>query len=197
MYCSACDTDLPESAFGERPEALSGKRYYCRKCGTKKNVLWRRKKAAAGFCYVCGKRKPRKNKTRCGICIDVSQKRYRKKTPEMHAEQNSRQRAKLALLKQEVYAAYGGYCCACCGETHEAFLTVDHINGDGVSHRKEVGSGGRGGVLYRWLKRNSFPPGFQILCLNCNFALGHKGACPHHPEVKRIIKLRRSKWPSR
>jgi hypothetical protein len=118
----------------------------------------------------------------------------------MHAEANLKQRTRLAALKREVYAAYGGYRCACCGEKHEEFLSIDHIEGNGKQHRKEVGSGGRGSALYRWLKKNNFPPGFQILCMNCNFAIGHYESCPHNPTVKRVVKRRRTRehtWPSR
>ena len=31
----------------------------------------------------------------------------------------------------------------------------------------------------RWLKRNGYPAGYQVLCFNCNFAKHRKGACPH------------------
>jgi len=34
-------------------------------------------------------------------------------------------------------------------------------------------------VLYSWLKKNNFPKGFQVLCMNCNFAKGKLGKCPH------------------
>ena len=28
--------------------------------------------------------------------------------------------------------------CQCCGENHYEFLTIDHINGDGAKHRREI-----------------------------------------------------------
>jgi hypothetical protein len=34
--------------------------------------------------------------------------------------------------------------------------------------------------LHRWLKNSGYPPGFQVLCFNCNFAKHRKGQCPHH-----------------
>jgi hypothetical protein len=83
-------------------------------------------------------------------------------------------------LKDAAYAAYGGYVCLCCGETQHAFLSLDHVNGDGRQHRKEVGGCGSGSRLYLWLKRHGYPAGmFQVLCMNCNFAKGHFGVCPH------------------
>lgn len=70
--------------------------------------------------------------------------------------------------------------CACCGEKHLEFLSIDHINGGGNKHRKEmVNQGGSGGNIYWWLIKNDFPPGFQVLCHNCNMAKGFYGHCPH------------------
>jgi hypothetical protein len=79
-------------------------------------------------------------------------------------------------LKNAAYAAYGGYRCACCGETIEAFLSIDHINNDGANHRRDVERRN----LYKWLKKHSYPAGFQILCMNCNFGKARNGGiCPH------------------
>lgn len=85
-------------------------------------------------------------------------------------------------LKDKCYNAYGGYKCACCGETEPAFLTIDHINNDGAAHRREVVGLGRGGgkKIYSWLIANNFPSGFQILCMNCNWGKArNNGVCPH------------------
>lgn len=79
-------------------------------------------------------------------------------------------------LRDNVFAHYGGYCCACCGETTPEFLSIDHVNGRGNQHRRQVGSGG---TFYNWLRRNNFPPGFRVLCFNCNCAMGFFGQCPH------------------
>jgi len=53
-------------------------------------------------------------------------------------------------------------------------MSLDHINGGGVAHRKE-----RGIPLTQWLVRNGYPDGFRVLCHNCNQALGAYGYCPH------------------
>jgi len=45
-------------------------------------------------------------------------------------------------------------------------LSIDHIHGGGGKHKKVAGSGSR---LYSWLKKNKFPEGFQVLCMNCQF----------------------------
>jgi hypothetical protein len=88
-------------------------------------------------------------------------------------------------VKRETFGRYGGFRCACCGVTEEAFLTLDHIGGGGNKHRAEVkragGGNARGGgsSFYRWLRRHGYPPGYQVLCFNCNFAKWRLGTCPH------------------
>lgn len=67
--------------------------------------------------------------------------------------------------------------CACCGERHIEFLTIDHINGGGTKHRKEIGK--NGSSLYQWLKNNNYPEGFRVLCFNCNCSYGMLKYCPH------------------
>lgn len=88
-------------------------------------------------------------------------------------------------LRREVINAYGGMKCACCGETEEQFLSIDHINNDGADHRRKLtGKTGKvvgiTGGMYLWIKRNNYPPTFQVLCMNCNFGKARNGGvCPH------------------
>ena len=77
-------------------------------------------------------------------------------------------------IRQRVFNGYGGKC-SCCGETERAFLSIDHVNNDGAKERREK-TGGYG-FLSRIVKEN-FPPRYQILCFNCNWAKSH-GGCPH------------------
>lgn len=90
--------------------------------------------------------------------------------------------------RREVFNAYGGMKCACCGETTEMFLTIDHINNDGASHRRAISNSpdnGKGANIYGWLKKNNYPPGFQVLCMNCNHGKARNGGiCPHISTVK-------------
>ena len=53
--------------------------------------------------------------------------------------------------------------CNRCGEQDIELLCVDHIIGGGVKHEKE-----RKSPLYRWLIKNNYPEGYQVLCANCN-----------------------------
>lgn len=80
-------------------------------------------------------------------------------------------------VRAEVLAAYGGVC-RCCGETGQAFLTIDHEN-------RYNGEGPHTGTpLYLWLQSQGFPSGFRVLCQSCNFALGLFGYCPHSDLVQ-------------
>lgn len=65
--------------------------------------------------------------------------------------------------------------CRCCGESTYAFLSLDHINGGGTQHRKNLGSK----YILSDLIGRGFPSGYQVLCHNCNQAKGFYGKCPH------------------
>ena len=78
-----------------------------------------------------------------------------------------------------MFERYGDKC-ACCGEKHKVFLTLDHVNNDGAAHRKSLSGSGRAGTWFHWwLVKNNFPDGFQILCWNCNWGK-RMGGCPHN-----------------
>jgi hypothetical protein len=96
-----------------------------------------------------------------------------------------RSRASRWARKITVLKHYGGDPpkCAClrCGEHRVQFLAIDHINRDGAGHRRALEIKG-GNVFYGWLVKNAFPPGFRVLCHNCNMAIGIWGTCPHEVE---------------
>jgi hypothetical protein len=112
----------------------------------------------------------------------------KRQRPEYVARQRDLTNQANERFRHEVLTRYGGDPprCACC-RTHEiVFLTLDHVNGDGASERRlaaaERGIDGRGfaGIrFYRWLKRNGWPDGYQVLCWNCNTAKHRLGVCPH------------------
>lgn len=108
------------------------------------------------------------------------QREHRKR----HLERCRRQRKESGQrLKDRVFEAYGGYRCVCCGETMESMMTIDHIEENGADHRNEINGGkGRtiGADIYRWLERNNYPAGFQVLCYNCNISKHrNNGICEH------------------
>jgi len=97
---------------------------------------------------------------------------------------------KTQALKREVFSVYSKKlsksnepCCHCCGEnTSLDFLCIDHI--DGRKNRKKVDKR-RGSALYSFLKRNSYPSGYQVLCWNCNSTKFVYLACPHKRKTER------------
>ena len=128
----------------------------------------------------------------------ISNKKYRER-PDVKAKSKKyateyREKNKLVLrknakednlnVKEEVLGHYSKKlsnsdipCCNCCGE-HEflIFLSIDHI-----TDRKNVthGKGYWGSQMYRYLRRNGYPSGYQVLCINCNSAKSDAGICPH------------------
>jgi hypothetical protein len=98
-------------------------------------------------------------------------RRYRRKYPGRTRRFSKRWRV---ARKLEALSAYGGPFCRCCNEDILEFLSIDHIKGGGNKHRKKVGAN-----IYTWLKRNKYPKGFRVLCMNCNFAKKHGKVCPH------------------
>jgi hypothetical protein len=82
-------------------------------------------------------------------------------------------------LKNELLEKYGKKC-NCCGETIIQFLTIDHEGGNGNNHRKRLFKYNVGGVhMYRWLKKNNYPNGYTVLCMNCNWSTRYNKICPH------------------
>lgn len=95
------------------------------------------------------------------------------------AKQKSMARHRVLRLKAlEMYSDDGNPRCKCCGEKELKFLAIDHINGGGKQHLKEI----RASNIYTWAKLNNYPPGFQVLCHNCNLAKGFYGRCPHQDQ---------------
>ena len=121
----------------------------------------------------------------CKRCHILRAKTWKQKnlTPDRKAWWTANRQAAKQRVKDEVFGAYGGYKCACCGETERTFLTLDHVNNDGAEWRRgkwKHGKGYAGHPTYTWLLRHNFPAGFQVLCMNCNWGKRmNKGVCPH------------------
>jgi hypothetical protein len=103
-------------------------------------------------------------------------------------------RAYSRRVREEVIRRYGGKC-KCCGIDNYEFLSIDHIKGNGLKHRRKLNIEGQKFIF--WLRRKSYPKGFQILCHNCNQALGHYGFCPHRPRIRRKVLHARNATRSR
>ena len=111
-----------------------------------------------------------------------------------HYEKTDKFKKRRAAYRQQiklaVFEKYGGARCACCAEERLEFLSIDHINGGGAKHREQItGDRRNGSNLYFWLRTQGFPPGFRVLCMNCNFAIGHFGYCPHERETLKVAGI--------
>lgn len=116
----------------------------------------------------------RVGRRQCNSCLNELRNITRAKSGrslDFERLRNKRRSVRLAAIN--IYSK-GTNNCECCGETHVEFLALDHINGGGRKHRREIKSN-----IYDWLKRNNYPDGFRILCHNCNMSLGFYGYCPH------------------
>lgn len=110
----------------------------------------------------------------CRACAYKSQQKWRKTSPK-YLLGVARQRKN---LRTRIIAHYseGLMECACCREDADRFLIIDHINGGGNEHRRQVG-GSRG--MYNDIRKRGFPPGFRVLCHNCNYSYSVDKTCPH------------------
>ena len=184
-WCPKCKSFKEIHDFG-----VNGKRPYCRQCSAdwyyqkhgkakRKRVHPRQPEPSTGkhICRQCSQVKTVENFYRssetgryrpwCKSCMADLAKRSRPWS-------KIKQRANFAKCRREVLDAYGGKC-VCCGESNAVFLTMDHVNNDGSEHRKQVGVSG---VMWK-IRSQGFPPNFQILCRNCNWAKYALGSCLH------------------
>lgn len=170
---------------GVAPAVEGGKG--CRPCidhglDLRRQLVQRRRES--GLCLACGRERDNPKLMQCRPCrenaLDRS-RRYAKDNPERLV---NLRRARAKRARARIFAHYG-IVCACCGEHHDEFLTLDHINNDGATHRRELfgKSAGRGGTtFYEKMRSLGFPPGLQTLCWNCNLAKQIWGSCPHASE---------------
>ena len=158
-------------------DSRSGANHICKECDNAYAREYRRKNAEKHKAYYQEWRAANKEK----LSQQAKDRRAKLKPDELkklRRHEADRKKRNIEVLRQAAYAAYGGFKCACCGETEELFLTIDHMDNDGNKHRKEIGSGAQ--RLYAWLRNNGYPDGFQVLCMNCNMGKHRNGGiCPH------------------
>lgn len=163
--CNKCKTEKSESEFGRYCSGSID--VMCKKCRREPVKKWWRDHPDAIRSY--NRKSNNKPKT----------KARRKQWIANHREQYlAAIRRYSRTLREEALLRYSGPFpkCACpgCAETRREFLTIDHKNGDGADHRRQIKM-----PIYTWLKKQGYPPGFQVLCFNCNCAKGARGVCPH------------------
>lgn len=140
---------------------------------------WRNRPQIERICSKCEILKQPKDFNRrdkvCRSCRAVVQITRYASNPKY--KDMARERAR--RIKNRVIHLLGG-CCACCGETLRAFLTLDHVGGGGNIHRKQWEGRGSNLCVYEDVLRMGCPKDkFRVLCWNCNAATAFYGSCPH------------------
>lgn len=74
--------------------------------------------------------------------------------------------------------------CNKCGINDMRVLSIDHINGDGWKDRQKGSRRGSGWNFCRWLIKNGYPEGYQVLCMNCQFIKRHE----NDEQTKRVLE---------
>lgn len=102
--------------------------------------------------------RPRSNYI-CTPCF----KDYGKQHYKDHPEKLDKQKVKYKEKKSAIINAYGDMC-VFCGEDEYIKLTIDHKNGNGNKHRKEMTTN-----IYDYLYNHKVNyDEYQVLCYNCN-----------------------------
>ncbi len=171
LWCWKCKTHKETSAFYKNRASSTGFEQLCKVCKSEHSKKRRARRKLEGLC-PCG-RKPNGGFETCEKC-----RQRRNDWGNANTDYMAQQRTiKYATVRQKVFDHYG-WACVCCGESNHGFLTMDHVEGGGNKHRKELGLAGN--AFYAWLVREGYPEGFQTQCYNCNCGRAHNGGiCPH------------------
>lgn len=151
----------------------------CPRCGDTKPmeafaVATRRADGRQNWCRTCVSQHQKVNRAAANERLRA----WRRRHPE-HAGRWQRQ------VRQQVIEHYSSTeppSCACCGEDTPEFLVLDHIHGGGTAERRQFGR-----QLFAHLRRHGFPPGYQVLCANCNTAKAYRGGCPHQRAIEEAV----------
>lgn len=148
----------------------------CKTCGRKLDTRYKHCSACLESHRQAGIK--RKKTGQCDRCSDQALP-GKVRCQKCQTKTNTRSRLSKANLKEDVISHYGGKC-ACCGIVYLPALCIDHIEGNGNKHRKQLG-GNNSFNIYGWLKKQGHPPGYQVLCWNCNAVKSFNGTCtiPH------------------
>ena len=193
-----CNNCLNKNVEMDRPEVyvsvkerrklglcyLCGKpsqKFNCEQCEEKYGIITpsrRQELEAKGICGQCGRRANQDDKKTCELCLERQRMYYQ-------SGYNIKMAARAKELRMIVVEHYGSKC-NCCGEIEYTFLAIDHINGGGNKHRKQIKKMG-GGCFYQWIINQNFPNNLQILCYNCNMSKYlNGGLCAHKSQLSGV-----------
>jgi len=130
--------------------------YICRECGvelTNQNKVYNRR--------LC---------KRCSTKISTNWRINHKEIFRTYLKRSDEKIRRLVIS----HYSNGKISCDICGENDINCLSINHINGEGRKERELV-SKGKGGIpFYRWLIKNHYPKGYNVLCMNCQFRVFKK-----------------------
>ena len=111
--------------------------------------------------------------SRCRSCESEVKKFKRKHKIGYYADESARPGGNNPICRQNRktrvihHYSNGLMKCANCPFADMRALSIDHVNNDGNKHRKQLAKQKK--VMYNWLISQGYPPGFQVLCMNCQF----------------------------
>lgn len=163
--CNLCNKQLDINKFHKRGDKY---RSYCKSCA--KDYYIRNRKERLEYSRQYNIKHPDNIKKSHSIYYIANRDRLLKNSKDFY------KRRKIEVLN---HYTNNNIHCQCpsgkCTETAIEFMTIDHIDGNGNKHRKDIGHTN----IYQWLKNNNYPSGYRALCFNCNCALGFFDYCPH------------------
>src|SRR6266540_4297079 len=77
-----------------------------------------------------------------------------------HKTISQNRQAVTAKDREQLLLIYGGMACVRCEFDDTRALQIDHIDGSGYEQRKSIPTS----MLYRKLKKEGYPYGYQVLC---------------------------------
>lgn len=175
--CNKCGLEKPLTEYRESKPGY--RRRVCNECMDRTAVEWQQQNRDR----LLGWRKSYYEQNRKKQIAQATA--WAEANPEGH---KGNQRRHYIRFKEAAFAGYGGTICACCGETEPMFLSIDHVDNNQNEYAKlTMGGHPHNGLrLWKWLHDNAYPPGFQVLCHNCNQGKRiNGGVCPH--QVKKRV----------
>lgn len=165
-HCPRCDHSKSSSFFNRNKSKSDGLATWCKGC------MVEYRKSVPEIINKIQKKSAKKRMTK----IVLVTKKWRHNNKDKMRLYNRSRTVKYKVWAIMYYSMGTGKC-KCCGEDNILFLTIDHPNNNGKQHRKITGQGAN---MYTWLHSNKYPPGFDVLCFNCNCGRSvNSGTCPH------------------
>lgn len=145
----------------EEPVLILG-HYFCLKCGAvllPSNWYPSHQESGAKLCKSCTPHPNRDPAARRSTYVSSGRREH-------HLAKYTSDRVSLKTETFLRYSADGS--CVRCGFKDIRALSLDHINGGGLVEMRKINRRG-GWMFYAYLRKKGYPPGYQVLCMNCQF----------------------------